>query len=136
MLDSSCGYERRKLFDWCSSLQGQRETLVVVVSLPDAETNSGRIEIVEAPPAPELFLVDPVAPFDLAVLLGAPRLEVAMPDPQRLHGDRESEGKLLPVVALQLSDSEGEPPTQLLAQARWRTTAKRSTLSSGWTSMQ
>jgi hypothetical protein len=35
---------------------------------------------------PELFLVDPVPPFDLAVLLGAAGLDVPMSDPHGLNG--------------------------------------------------
>ncbi len=59
---------------------------------------------------PELFLVDPVAPFDLAVLLGAAGLDVPMSDPHGLNGDREGERKLLPLVALQLLDRDGKRP--------------------------
>src|SRR5262249_27374907 len=84
------------------------EALVVVVPLPGAEADRGRIEIVEAPAAPELFLVDPVAPFDLAVLLGVARLDVPIPDPEGLNGQGEGERKLLPVVALKLPDPEGK----------------------------
>jgi hypothetical protein len=66
------------------------------------EAYCGGIEILEAPAAPELFLVDSVATFELAVLLRAPRLDVPMPDAQRLHGQDEGERELLAVVAPQL----------------------------------
>jgi hypothetical protein len=77
-------------------LEDHREALVIVVSLPGAEANHGRIEIVEAPASPELFLVDPVTPFDLAVLLRAARLDVPMPDRPILHGKREGKRKCSP----------------------------------------
>jgi hypothetical protein len=83
------------------------------VGFPGAQTDSGRIEVIEAPAPPELFLIDPVAAFDLAVLLGTPRLDVPVPDPQGLHGQRECEGELLPVVALQLPDPEEKCPAEL-----------------------
>jgi methyl-accepting chemotaxis protein len=49
-------------------------------------------------PPPELLLVDPMTALDLAVLLRAARLDVAMPDPEGLHGQRKSKGELMPVV--------------------------------------
>jgi hypothetical protein len=73
---------------------------MIVVPLPGAEVNGGRLEIVEAPASPELFLVDPLTPFDLAVLLRPMGLDVPMPGSQILDGKREGKGKLLPVVAL------------------------------------
>jgi hypothetical protein len=36
--------------------------------------------------------------LDLAVLLRAARLDVAMPDPESLDGQRKGEGELMPVV--------------------------------------
>ena len=87
---------------------------MVVVPLPDSEPNNSRIEIVEAPPTPELLLIDSVAAFDLAVLLGAPRLDVAVPNPKRFDGEGEGERELLPVVALELADPEWKRPVKLI----------------------
>jgi hypothetical protein len=92
------GHESGEFLGRRPALQGQREALVVVVSFPGAGADSGRFEIIEALAPPEFFLVDPVTAFNLPVLLGAPRLDVAMPNPQRLDGERKGERKLLPVV--------------------------------------
>src|SRR5947209_13006744 len=78
---------------------------------------SGRSEIVESLTAPELLVVNPMTALHLAVLLRAPGLDVAVPNPQRLHGEGKGEGKLMPVVALELPDREGERAAQL-AQKR------------------
>jgi hypothetical protein len=43
-------------------------------------------------------VVNPMTALHLAVLLRAPGLDVAVPDPQRLHGEGKGEGKLMPVV--------------------------------------
>src|SRR5262249_52804177 len=75
----------------------ERRKFSTVVSLPGAEASHGRIEIVEAPASPELFLVNPVTPSDLAVLLWAARLDVPMPDSPILHGKREGKGTPCPL---------------------------------------
>jgi hypothetical protein len=93
-------------------VKGHREALAVVVLLPGAEADSGRLEIVEAPPAPERFLVDPMSTSDLPVLLGVPGRDVPMLDPQRLGGQSECERELVPVVALQLPDPERKRPAE------------------------
>jgi len=54
-----------------------------------------------------------VAAFDLPVLLRASWLDVSMPNPERLNGQREGEGELVPVVTLQLSDPEGKRAAEL-----------------------
>jgi len=71
---------------------------VVVSGFPGPEANSGRGEVVESLTAPELLVVNPMTALDLAVLLWAPGLDVAVPDAQRLHGEGKGEGKLMPVV--------------------------------------
>src|SRR5215475_6672000 len=91
------------------------------MGFPGSQPAGGRVEVVEAPAAPELLLIDSVAAFDLAVLLRTSRLDVAMADPQRLHGERKGKRELLPVVALQLPDSEGEPPAELGQEGETRT---------------
>src|SRR5437899_1478891 len=100
--------QARQLFARRPSLQRQREALVVVSAFPGPEADSGRGEIVESLTAPELLVVNPMTSLDLAVLLRAPGLDVAVPDPQRLHGEGKGEGELVPVVALELPDPEGE----------------------------
>ncbi len=71
---------------------------MVVSGLPPAQADSSRFEIGEVLAPPELLLVDPMTTLDLAVLLRAARLDIAMPDPERLHGQRKGKGELMPVV--------------------------------------
>ena len=81
--------------------------MVVVRGFPDAQADGRGIEVAESVAAPEFFLVDSMTAFHLAVLLGPSRPDVAMTNPQCLHRQREGQGKLLPVIALQLADTEG-----------------------------
>ena len=71
---------------------------MVVSGLPPAQADGSRIEIGELLAPPELLLVDPMTALDLAVLLRAARLDVAMPDPEGLHGQGKGKGELMPVV--------------------------------------
>jgi hypothetical protein len=59
---------------------------VVVSVFPGPEADNRRIEVSESVAPPEFLLVDPMTALYFAVLLRAPRLDVAVPDPQRLHG--------------------------------------------------
>src|SRR4030095_16713221 len=111
------GQQTREFFGRRPSLQRQGEALVVVAGLPGPEADRSRGEIVESLPAPELLVVNPMTALHLAVLLRAPGLDVAVPDSQRLHVEGKGEGKLMPVVALELPDPEGKCATQL-AQKR------------------
>ena len=72
------GQQTREFFGRRPSLQRQGEALVVVAGLPGPEADRGRGEIVEALPAPELLVVNPMTSLDLAVLLRAPGLDVAV----------------------------------------------------------
>src|SRR5215475_9231923 len=54
----------------------------VVRGLPDSKGSSGRLEVGGAVPAPELLLIDAVAPLDFAVLLRASGPDVPMADPR------------------------------------------------------
>ena len=85
---------------------------MVVSGLPRPKADGGGLEIGESLPPPELLLVDPMTALDLAVLLRAARLDVAMPDPEGLHGQGKGEGELMPVVTLELADPEGKRPAQ------------------------
>ena len=58
-------------------------------------------------------LVDAVAAFDLAVLLGAPRLDVPVAEAGELGGQHEVEGELGAVIGLHLLDREGQDPAEL-----------------------
>src|SRR5262249_53228154 len=58
------------------------EAVIVVRGLPDPQRSSGRLEVGEAVPAPELLLIDAVAPLDFAVLLRASGPDVPMADPR------------------------------------------------------
>ena len=109
--------QAREFFGRRPSLQRQGEALVVVSSFPGPEADRGRGEVVESLTAPELLVVNAMTALHLAVLLGAPGLDVAVPDPERLHGERKGEGKLMPVVALKLPDRERKRAAEL-AQKR------------------
>jgi hypothetical protein len=97
-LTSCGGHESGEFLGWRPALEGQREAIVVVVGFPGAQAHRGRIEILELLPAPELLLIDAVAAFDLAVLLGAPRLDVPVPDAQGLDRQGEREREFVAVV--------------------------------------
>ena len=92
------GQQGRQLLGWRPALKRQGEALVVVSGLPRPKADGGGLEIGESLPPPELLLIDPMTALDLAVLLRAARLDVAMPDPEGLHGQRKSQGELMPVV--------------------------------------
>src|SRR5215470_16866059 len=100
--------ERGEFFRWCSALERQRESLIVVGGLPRAEGGRGDVEILEAVSPPELLLIDSVAPLDVAVLLGAPAANVPIADPRRFDREDEGERKPLQVIALQAFDGEGK----------------------------
>ncbi len=68
--------ERREFFGRCTALERQGEALVVVPGLPVSEGCSGHIEVLEALPAPELLLIDPMAPLDTVARV---RAEVDVP---------------------------------------------------------
>jgi hypothetical protein len=52
--------------------------------------------------APELLVVDPVAALHLAVLLGAARLDVPVPDAPALDREDEAERELGTAIGLDL----------------------------------
>jgi hypothetical protein len=62
------------------------------VTLPGSETDGGGIEVLESVAPPEFFLVDSMAPLDLAVLLWAPRLDVAMRIPSASTARAKAKG--------------------------------------------
>jgi hypothetical protein len=71
--------ERGKFFGGCAPVKRQGEAFVVVSALPASESFSGRLEVLEAVPPPELLVVDAMAPLDFAVLLRSlgPNVSVA-----------------------------------------------------------
>jgi hypothetical protein len=69
------------------TVQRQREPLVVVALLPRRQWTFGIVLCVEVVATPELLIVDAMAAFDLAILLRAPRFDVAMTNAGRF--DRE-----------------------------------------------
>src|SRR5215510_5754633 len=105
---SGGGKDGRQLLEGRSAVQGHREPHLVVYALPAVQRGSGSLERLEGVPAPELFGVDSVAAFDLAVLVGPTRLDVAVPDSPALDGEEERERKLLPVVGLHFANGKGE----------------------------
>jgi len=81
--------------------------------------------------APVLFVVDPMAPVEFAVLLRAPGPNVPVPDFGDFDPQHEGEGELLPVVTLQALDREREGPPLLRkegqAELGWNRWESRST---------
>jgi len=61
--------------------------------------------------SPELFLVNPMTAFDLAVLLGPARSDIPMANTRRLYGQRERQRELGSVVP---SDEEVKAEQVLL----------------------
>src|SRR5262245_53623530 len=57
-----------------------------------------------------------MAALHLAVLIGAPRLEVPMPDAAPLDGEEEGEGELRAVVGLHLPDGKRERRADLVQE--------------------
>ena len=102
--------ERGKFFGRRAALKSEGEAFIVVLALPAPKGGSGHLEVREALPAPELLLIDPMAPLDFAVLLGPAGPNVSMADPGGLDPQHKGEGELLPVVTLQALDGEREGP--------------------------
>src|SRR5215470_17207210 len=72
-------------------MKGQGEAVMVVRGLPDSKRSSGRLEVREAVPAPELLRIDAVARLDFAVLLRASGPDVPMADPRGLDPSTKNE---------------------------------------------
>jgi hypothetical protein len=70
----------RQVFRPACGLQGEGEAFIVVPGLPAAKGGRGGLEVREALPAPELLLIDSVAPLDFAVLFRPPGSNVVMAD--------------------------------------------------------
>lgn len=65
-------------------------------------------EALEGGAAPEFFLINPMTAFDVAVLLGTPRLDVTQPQPRLLDREREGEREFGAVVDLQFPEGKRE----------------------------
>jgi hypothetical protein len=65
--------ERGKFLGRCATVEREGEAFVVVSALPASESFSGRLEIVEAVPPPELLVVDPMAALDLMLSIATAR---------------------------------------------------------------
>src|SRR6266851_6235082 len=105
--------ERGKFFGRGAALQSEGEAFIVVPGLPAPQGGGGRLEVREALPAPELLLIDPMAPFDLAVLLGPAGSDIPMADPGGFDPQHKGEGELLAVITLQALDGEREGRSEL-----------------------
>src|SRR5262245_32197288 len=79
-------------------MERHREPHLVVLALPTRQRDRGGFEADERVPAPELLGVHAMAALHLAVLIGAPRLDIPMPDAAPLDGEEEGEGELRAVV--------------------------------------
>lgn len=109
---------RHQLLERCPSRQRQGKAFVVVDALPLAEMRLGLVQRRELMAAPELFVIDAVAGFDLATLLGPARLDVAVANAVGLDGEAEGQRKLCPVVALELPNREREHLLELLKEVQ------------------
>src|SRR5712691_12715422 len=83
--------ERGKVFGGGAALEGEGEAFIVVPGLPAPKGGRGGLEVREALPAPELLLIDPMAPLDFAVLLRPPGSNVVVADAGGL--DRQHKGE-------------------------------------------
>jgi hypothetical protein len=81
---------------------------VAIGCLPSGERGARLFKRAKGLPGPELLAVDPVAAFDLAVLLGSAWSDVAVLDASGLEGQREVERELRAVVGSELADREGK----------------------------
>src|SRR6266536_1215018 len=98
----------RQLLGRGPALESHREPLRVVARLPRTEGARGFGEGAEGGAAPELLVVDAVAAFDFAVLLGAPRLDVPVSEAGELDGQHKVEREFGAVIGLHLLDREGQ----------------------------
>jgi hypothetical protein len=115
MLFGPSHHERRRehrgqLLHGRTATEGHRETLVVVPVLPGDEGITGGVEVLTGVAAPELFRVDPMAAFDLAVLLRPSRSNVAEPNAEFLAAEREEQRELKCRCRPESCESETETP--------------------------
>ena len=82
-------------------MERHREEIEVVSPLPPEQRLRRHIERGEGVARPEFLVVDTVAAFDLAVLLGASGFDVAVANTRLLDGQREGQREFGAVVALQ-----------------------------------
>lgn len=110
---------------------------MVVSVFPGGERFAGTAEVLAGVASPELFLVDPMAAFDFAVLFGAPWADVAHADAQLLTREGEEERKLGPVVPSQKEVRTGQLllrlglPTRVERSVPVMTSASAATASTG-----
>ena len=98
--------EACELFDGRIAVERHRESIEVVGPLPPEQRLRRHIERGEGVAGPELLVVDTVAAFDLAVLLGASGLDVPVTNTSLLDGQREGQREFGTVVALQPANRE------------------------------
>jgi hypothetical protein len=101
------------------SSQRPGEAFVVADALPLAEMRLSLVQRRELMAAPEL-VVDAVAAFDCAALLGCARLDVAAANAVGLDGEAECQRKLCSVVVLELPDREREHLLEFLKEVQAR----------------
>src|SRR6266850_1499285 len=98
--------EACELLDGRIAVERHREAIEVVSPLPPKQRLRRRIERGEVVARPEFLVVDTVAAFDLAVLLGATGFDVAVANTCLLDGQREGQREFGTVVALQAAHRE------------------------------
>src|SRR5258707_623986 len=96
--------ERGKFFGRGAALQSEGEAFIVVPGLPAPQGGGRRLEVREALPAPELLLIDPMAPFDLAVLLRPAGSDIPVADPGGFDPQHKGEGEILALITPQALD--------------------------------
>lgn len=89
-----------------SPVQGQREAIVVVSLLPVGQWAFGLRLHLEVVTAPELLIIDAMTAFDLAILLRAPRFDVAVTNAELFDGQLEREWTCAAIVTLPRLDPE------------------------------
>ncbi len=95
------------------SPERHRKALAIVAVLPHGEVPDRDVTVFAGVAGPEFLAVDPVAAFDLPVLLGPPWPNVADAHPTLLTGERESQRTLSAVVHLTLAHLKRERVSEL-----------------------
>lgn len=120
--DAKTGKQATELLHGRRAMERHGEALVVVDPLPAGQRPARLVEGDEAMAAPEFLVVDAVAPFDFAVLLGTARADVAQLNAGFLDGERERQRELGTVITLEAPNPEGQSAAHLgkkSMDARW-----------------
>src|SRR5258705_11128891 len=114
--------ERANFLGRGAALQREGEAFIVVPGLPAPQGGGRRLEVREAVPAPALLLIDPMAPFDLAVLLRPAGSDIPVADPGGFDPQHKGEGGILAVVTRPAREREpgGRSEHGQVGESRYR----------------